>query len=269
MVNTVNKIRPLGQILLLVLVFVLWASGVASLLEASALRMNFLFLGAGLILFSLHYFRGKTWLVSSLEARMVEDEILTKLTEKYELEEKPELYVTRPLEGANAFTVSYSSAPAIFVTPEIWRSSNEILAPVIAHELAHLKNGDSLVNGFVTAFEKLIHGFGQVWMFLLFSGPLGWLALLFFWPLILVVQLWSHLTLIIYRPLATAMTRASELDADRLAARWTSPELVAESLKSIENYNRRWYSGLFRTDEPLISTHPSLDKRLINLEENT
>lgn len=175
--------------------------------------------------------------------------------------------MTKSLKAANAFTVSYAKEDAIFMTPEIRKADEEIMAPIVAHEMAHIKNGDSLMTGFISAFGQIIGGMSQLWLLLIFGGPVGWLILLFFWPFILAIQIWSYMTLIVYQALTAYLMRRREYVADRTAAEWTSPQQMIKALDALESYNKNWFKRMFSPREDPLATHPALKKRIQRLKE--
>ncbi len=262
--------RQWGLVLLLVGILAGWARGIGWILNADGLGVFVLFGLAGIGSYLVHYWRGARWMKRQFEARPVNLRVVDRLAKKAGLSRVPNVYVTRPMQGANAFTVSYADEDAIFVTPEIARARTELQAPILAHELAHIHHRDSLVVGFLSAFEQVIGNLSSLWVTLLVLGPLGWVLLLMVWPLLLLIQAWSVLTLMVYQPLARRLMCGREFLADRRAAEWTSPRHMAAALEQLEQYNRRGLAGLFGTDDHSpLSTHPPLEDRLANLRTAT
>ncbi len=264
-----SRPRHFALVLLIVAILALWSTGIALVLETAWHHVFIIFAGTCLTLFALHYFYGKKWLISRLDARPTNKPILKELVKRAKIEGDVNFYVTRSFENANAFAVSYSEEQTIFLTPEVWQADKKLLAPIVAHELAHVKNGDSLIAGFTSAFEKIIGRFSNLWFLLLMGGPLGWIILLFFWPLLLFVQLWSHVTLFVYRLLASPLRQKREFEADRLAASWTSPELTRRALKAVDSYNSHWLKDIFSNQGNPLSTHPPLKERIQRLKGMT
>ncbi|GEM_PF-5657060 len=264
-----SRPRHFVLILLIFAILALWAAGIALVLGAAWHQVFALFTAVGLTLFALHYFFGKKWLITRLNARPAKHSLLTELVDKANIMGKVSFYVTRSFETANAFAVTYSDEHAIFLTPEVWQADMRLLGPIVAHELAHVKNGDSLIAGFTSAFEQILSRFSKIWLAFLMGGPLGWIILLFFWPLLLFVQLWSHITLFIYRLLASPLMQGREFEADRMAAGWTSPEFTSQALKAIDSYNSHWLKNIFPLRENPLSTHPPLRERIQQLEQMT
>lgn len=243
-----------------------WSYGIGWILNADGFQVFVMFTLAGVVSYFVHYWNGAGWMKQQFQARPVRLRVVDQLAKKAGLTRTPNVYVTRPLQGANAFTVSYAREDAIFVTPEITRVRPELQAPILAHEMAHIHHRDSLVLGFISAFEQVIGNLSNLWLMLLMFGPIGWLLLLLVWPFLVLLQAWSVLTLAVYQPLAARLMRGREFLADRRAAQWTSPDHMAAALKQLERYNRRWLSDLFRTEpQSTLSTHPPLEKRLRRL----
>lgn len=262
--------RQWGLVLLLVGILAGWAWGIAWILNAHGARVFVLFVLVGIGSYLVHYWNGARWMKRQFGARPANLRVVDRLAKQAGLSRVPNVYVTRPMQGANAFTVSYADEDAIFVTPEIARARRELQAPILAHEVARIHHRDSQVLGFVSAFEQVIGNLGNLWVMLFFFGPLGWLLLLMVWPFLLLIQAWSVLTLAVYQPLARRLMRGREYLADRRAAEWTSPRHMAAALQKLEQYNRRGLAGLFQTDEHSpLSTHPPLEDRLANLRSAT
>ncbi len=261
--------RQLSIIVVLLLILAGWSTGIGWFLGIDWLT---LFLSMALavgISYVLHYREGADWLKHQLGARQARSRTIDQLYACSELKRKPNLYVTQPLSAANAFTVTYAEEDAVFVTPEIHKAPARLKAPILAHEMAHVAHNDSLIVGFVSAFEQMIGNLGRLWVLLFLSGPVGWLVLLLFWPFLLLVQFWSFLTLGLYQPIASTLLREREFRADEKAAEWTSPQAMKEALRGLENYNRQWIPTLFQRNEGPLSTHPPVRERLNRLDTLT
>lgn len=259
--------RQFGLVVLLLAIFAAWSAGLGWIFGVEWIPMFLSFVAGGALAYVMHYRQGSRWMARQLGAQPIQSAALDRLYRESGLSRKPSLYVTEPMTGANAFTISYAGEDAIFVTPEIYRARDHLKEPILAHELAHIHHNDSLLIGFVSAFEQMIGNLGRLWMLLLVSGLIGWVLLLFFWPFLLLVQVWSLITLIVYQPLAARLLREREFLADRTAARWTSTDRVKEALTKLEHYNRRWLPDLLNHQPGPLSTHPPLEDRLRRLEE--
>ncbi len=261
------KLRHFLLLNALLLILLIWSLGLSFFLGGPWKQFYLAFLIGGVILFIVHYFSGTHWLVTVLQTRRINSNLLEQLCLDAGLQKQPALYLLHQTGVANAFTVSFFGGDSIFITPEIWQSGGKISRPIFAHEIAHIKHGDSIINGFVYSFEQLIAGIGRLWMLFVFSGPSGWILLLFFWPLLLILHLWSRLTVILYKLFTLPLLRQAELAADQKAARWTSPAAAINALQTINNFNNR--DSFFAWKNQPFSTHPSFDERINNLRELT
>lgn len=260
-------IRQFGIIVLLLGILAGWSAGLSLIFNVDWIALFASLTVAGIVSYLFHYRSGSKWMARQLGAKPVKSRALERVYRRTDLSRKPRVYVTEPMSGANAFTVSYAQEDAIFVTPEIYRASGELQEPILAHELAHVQHNDSLIIGFVSVFEQMVSNISNLWILLLMGGLFGWILLLMFWPFILLVHGLSLITLVVYQPLSAALLRRREFQADRTAARWTSVKGMKRALKKLEHYNRRWLPGLLKQQEGPLSTHPPLEQRLRQLDK--
>lgn len=260
-------IRQLSTVLILFVILSGWAFGVSWFLDASWLVVFLSLVAGGSVVFGIHYYKGVGWMIKQMDARKVSSPALSTIAKKADLNTQPVLYITEPMDQANAFTVPHSSGTAIFITPKLANLAPSLLEPILAHELAHVKNGDSIVVGLISVFEQMIGNMGQLLTFLVFVGPLGWIVLFFFWPLLITLYAVSTVTLLIYQPIASKLMRQREFQADYLAAKWTSVRRMKKALKTIDRYNKGVFDRLFRKTPRSSSTHPSLNQRLRHLDQ--
>lgn len=192
----------------------------------------------------------------------------------------PALYVV-PTPAANAFATGRDpNHAAVAVTEGIVQLlTPEELEGVIAHELSHVRNRDTLTQAVAATIAGAISYLGQVaqWGFVFGgtgdrrdragSNPLGALLLIFLAPIAAsVIQL--------------AISRTREYEADAGAARLTGkPRALANALMRLDSEGRQLpmdsnpafepllisnpFSGQFLAS--LFSTHPSTESRIDNL----
>jgi heat shock protein HtpX len=188
----------------------------------------------------------------------------------------PRLYVV-PSMGANAFATGRDPQhAAVAVTQGIVNllPADELEA-VIAHELTHIKNRDTLTQAVAATVAGAISYLAQVMQFgMMFGGsrdrqgnPLGALFAIILAPLAAsVIQM--------------AISRTREFEADAGAARLTgNPRALARALQRLEAGARQMpmqanpsfeplliinpFSGQFLSN--LFATHPSTEARIQNL----
>lgn len=189
----------------------------------------------------------------------------------------PKLYVI-PSQGANAFATGRDPQhAAVAVTQGIVNLlSDEELEGVIAHELSHIRNRDTLTQAVAATIAGAISFMAQMLQYSLWFGggrdrqggnPLGALLAIFLAPVAAtVVQM--------------AISRTREFEADAGAARLTAnPRALSSALQKLDATARQIplqanpafsplliinsVSGQFLGN--LFSTHPSTQARIQNL----
>ncbi len=190
----------------------------------------------------------------------------------------PRLFVV-PTPGANAFATGRDPEhAAVAVTQGIVNMlPPDELEAVIAHELSHVKNRDTLTQAVAATVAAAISYLAQILQFgLMFGGgsrdrqgsnPLALLATVILAPLAATV-------------IQMAISRTREFEADAGAARLTSnPRALARALQRLEAGARQMpmqsnpafeplliinpFSGQFLSN--LFATHPSTEARIENL----
>lgn len=190
----------------------------------------------------------------------------------------PEVYVIRN-DQPNAFATGRSpDRAAVAVTTGLMRSlSREEIAAVVAHELAHIRNRDTLIMTVTATFAGAISMLANFAFF--FGGrrdnPLGLVGVLL---------------MMILAPLAAglvqmAISRAREYEADRIGAEICgNPMWLASALQRIQglasridNHSAERNPGtahMFIINplhahgyDHLFSTHPSTEKRVAALRD--
>jgi heat shock protein HtpX len=190
----------------------------------------------------------------------------------------PRLYVV-PSSGANAFATGRDpNHAAVAVTQGIVQLlPPDELEAVIAHELSHVKNRDTLTQAVAATVAGGISYLAQVMQFgMMFGGmsrdrqggnPIGALVAIILAPMAATV-------------IQMAISRTREFEADAGAARLTgNPRALARALQRLEAGARQMpmqanpafeplliinpFSGQFLSN--LFATHPSTEARIQNL----
>jgi heat shock protein HtpX len=140
------------------------------------------------------------------------------------------------------------------------------LAAIIAHEIAHLKVGDSVcsisaitmlsVPLFSERFPRLINVIG------VFFKPAKLLHLLSL-PLLPAYWLFNYLFLPLWNPLIILIGRRAEFRADALAAKWVGKKKVISLLEYLEKNNVEQDGNMWGR---LYESHPFTIYRLDNVD---
>ncbi len=193
----------------------------------------------------------------------------------------PRVYIMQaPQPNAFATGRNPENAAVAASTGLLETLTKEEIAGVMAHELAHIKNRDTLTMAVAATIGGAISMFAQYMQFsMIFGGgrdrgPLGWLG---------------TLAAIILAPLAAmlvqmAISRSREYQADRLGAQIAgNPLWLASALRKIQNSARHIVhrraeqvpaaAHMFiinplngRGFDNLFSTHPNTENRITELE---
>ncbi len=207
-------------------------------------------------------------------------EMVKRLCDRAELP-MPALYII-PNPGANAFATGRDpNHAAVAVTQGITQLLPEDeLEAVIAHELSHVRNRDTLTQAVAATVAGAISWLAQIMQYsLMFGGvggsrdrqnggnPIGALLAIFLAPVAAsVIQM--------------AISRTREFEADAGSARLTgNPRALARALQRLETSARQLPLNANPAFEPLLiinaipkqflsglfSTHPSTEARIANL----
>lgn len=200
-------------------------------------------------------------------------QLVDELAQEAQLPTTPVLYLARGAQP-NAFAMGRAEESFIGVTSGLLHQLDlRQMRGVLAHEVAHIKNGDlwvmSLAEG-MTRLVSFLSFFGVIGLllmgpFLLVSGqpfPLLIFALMLVAP--------NAMRLMLY-----ALSRTREFEADRQAAILTNDPLgLASALQRIEQGSQPWWEKLFWTpreyresQEPdPLRTHPQTEERVERLQ---
>lgn len=183
---------------------------------------------------------------------------------------KPELAVY-PSDTPNAFALSLGGDEHyVAVSTGLLRLLNlDEIRGVLAHEVAHVRNSDSLISLsaglFVQATSTMATVFGFLLLFLAFSGYVIAGVL----ETALIVVFAPHLAQMLHAGLMRTRERQADRDASMLTG---EPRALASALAKLERYNR-YLAGIYRrfrfiytteTDagSRWLSTHPSTEERI-------
>ncbi|MGM0985245.1 MAG: zinc metalloprotease HtpX [Pseudomonadota bacterium] len=194
--------------------------------------------------------------------------LLDTLYQRAGLTQPPQLFYA-PSPELNAFAVGTRHDGGIAVTDGLMRTLTlRQLAGVLAHEVSHLRHGDTRVMSMAAAMTRL-----TLWLTTVLQ-----ISLLLMLPMILAgdVRLpWSLLLVVAFAPtlstlLQLALSRNREYTADLDAVSLTGdPEGLASALNVLEHYQGRWLATLFGRHPPAgldwLRTHPPTDERVRRL----
>ncbi|WP_181685966.1 M48 family metalloprotease [Halorhabdus salina] len=194
-----------------------------------------------------------------------------RISEEMGFDEPPRLLVAE-MDAPNAFAVGRKGNGTVVVSPALLEllDFDEAIG-VVAHELAHLKNRDSVIMVVGESISSIV-GWG---VFLLGALSDSLIVSIFAWILGTIAKLFVMIFVL-------ALSRYREFAADRDAARTTGEaQPLAEALRKIdthiaehppENATAAHVSALCIAPQDrgllatLFSTHPSTDRRVEQLE---
>lgn len=195
--------------------------------------------------------------------------ILCEICKRTPLQPPPQLHFIAS-ELALIFSVGRGKNAAIALSAGILRLlSLRDLYGVLAHEVSHIKNGDTLVMSLADVASRVTSA-------LSFAAQILVIVNL---PLILVGSVhfpWLPLLLMLLAPtlsglLQLALSRTREYSADLQGAIVTGdPQGLAAALEKIEEYQARQITRLIgpHRDQPsLLRTHPATPERIRRLQE--
>ncbi len=190
------------------------------------------------------------------------------LAERAGLPRPPTLYyVASP--APNAFATGHGADAAVAVTDGILRRlTGRQLVGVLAHEISHVRAGDTRIMNLSDAIARLTHALSYSGMLLLpLSLPLTLAG--YYRPLL------AGLALVVLPPLTTllqlALSRSREYDADLEGAALTGdPEGLASALEALERGGATIWERVLvprrRSPDPaLLRSHPPTAERVRRL----
>jgi heat shock protein HtpX len=259
-----------------------------STLTAILLAVGFLFagiLGMTIALVSafainiFSYWYSDRIVLKLYRAQLTDDEGLNEMVENIAREAripKPRIYII-PSDVPNAFATGRNPEnAAVAVTQGLTSLSRSEMEAVIAHEITHIKNRDTLIQTLAATI----------------AGAISYLAMIGYWSLFMSDRRDSGsmvlgvILIAIFAPLAAtlvklAISRRREYAADHGSALITKrPAALASALRKITDISSRrpmhgssatshlWIVNPFRQDwfTGLFSTHPPVSRRIAKLE---
>lgn len=206
---------------------------------------------------------------------------LTKITERLAMEAKipmPKLYIipTKP-DIMNAFATGRDPAhSAVAVTRGLLTLEDDEIEAVVAHEIGHIRNRDTLVSTVAAVLAGAISYLAQIGYWSLFMGSrreqgniIGLLLIMIFAPLAAIL-------------IKLAITRAREYGADYMGVVISKkPKSLVNALTKISSSTREsflhgpsatshlWIVNPFHKDwfTTLFSTHPPIKERIKRINE--
>jgi heat shock protein HtpX len=269
-----HRVRNLAQELLLFLGMAA-VLGVAAWLLAGTAGLVWALVTV-LVLATLRPRVPTAWVLSLYAARPIPyaaaphvHDLVDVLCERAELEVRPALfYVASP--QVNAFVVGRQQDAALALTDGLLRRlDGRELAGVVAHEVSHLRNGDTAVMSLSDLVGRLSQWMSWVglWSGLL-TLPLA-VTRESLVPLLVSVVLVA--VPMVVTLLQLAVSRSREYDADLDAVSLTGdPEGLARALVVLENADGRIWERILVGRAPgpdplLLRTHPPTDERVRRL----
>ena len=198
-------------------------------------------------------------------------ELFRGLVGRAQLPQEPVLYYV-PSRQLNAFAVGSERHAAVAVTDGLLRMMSEReLAGIFAHELSHLRFGDTQLMALGQVFSRMTAAMSQIGQFLLIlSLPAALMGAPFISFGGLLVLLLAPLACTL---LQLALSRSREFNADLGAIEITrDPMGLASALEKLERAQRSsWLARLFgayRALEPnVLRTHPVTEERIERLRQ--
>ena len=196
--------------------------------------------------------------------------MVDELTERAGLHHRPELYYV-PSQVPNCFCVGHGRDAVLAVTDGLLRTlTRRELAGVLAHELSHLRAGDTRVMSLTDVISRVTQGLallGMVGFLVALPLALGGDPRLFLLCAVLVALP------VVVTLLQLALSRSREFDADLAAARLTGdPEGLAAALEVLDARTGRIWERILLPrgalpDPLLLRTHPLTSDRTRRLRE--
>jgi heat shock protein HtpX len=194
-------------------------------------------------------------------------QVIRQLASKADLPAVPRLHYV-PSSMLNAFAVGTPEDSAIAVTDGLLRGmSIRQITGILAHETAHIVNGDLRVMGLADVLNRITS----------FMSALGLIGV----PIVFGTGVdvpYVGLFMLIFAPtigglLQLGLSRAREYDADLDGVTLTGdPEGLASALRALEQRQRGIWEGMFlpgsSVPQPsLLRTHPRTEDRIARLRD--
>jgi len=228
----------------------------------------------------LSYWYSDRIVIRIYQAKPTDNRKLNDMVDRLSVEAKipkPRVYLV-PNDVPNAFATGRNPQKAVVaVTEGLMNLDDDEIEGVLAHEIAHIRNNDTMISAVAATIAGAISYIAQIgyWSMFLGSGRRGEGSVL---GLILII---------IFAPLAAvlvklAISRVEEYKADFTGATLTKkPGSLASALKKISEIAREnpmkgsaatshmWIVNPFKSDwfTGLFSTHPPVARRVKRLED--
>ncbi len=244
--------------------------------------MTILFLGIGIVMNWVSYFYSDKIVLKMYKARVVTPAEAPQLHQMVDTLcartglPKPKVAIV-PTEVPNAFATGRNPKNAVVaVTEGILRAlSYEELEGVVAHELGHVKNRDTLVSTVAASIAGAIGMLANIGQWGLFFGGGGSDEEGGGNPFVLIIMM--ILAPIVAMVVQMAISRTREFGADRFAVESTgNPDAMANALRRIQNFAQSYKMPAAQGTQhmfiinplsgggmsQLFSTHPPTEKRI-------
>ncbi len=224
----------------------------------------------------INHYRNSSSFLKFLQARPISPHlypelynVLHRISMRAELSSLPRLYYI-PSKMMNAFVTGREQDASIVLTDSLLRNLNtREIAGILGHEVAHIKNGDSIVMGLADTLFRLVYLFSFVFQLLiLLSVP----VLLYtdisikIFPVLLIT-----LAPLLCMTLLLALSRTREYEADRMGVKLAGDVYgLISALEKLERYHKGLLSRLFVmpwkiSQLVMFRTHPPTSKRIDRL----
>lgn len=189
---------------------------------------------------------------------------VSTLSKRAGLKRTPQLYYV-PSSLANAFATGHGNDTAIAVTDGIVRKlSQRQLVGVLAHEVSHIRSGDTRIMNLSDVIARLTHGLSYFGMGIVFLS----LPLMFAGdPRPLIAGFALAVLPVVTTLLQLQLSRSREYDADLAGVALTGdPEGLASALEALEYAETSIWERLMvprrRSPDPTIfRSHPPTEER--------
>lgn len=198
-------------------------------------------------------------------------EMVDVLTVRAGLDRRPGLfYIPSPLP--NAFVVGHQRHAALAVTDGLLQLLDQRqMAGVVAHELSHLRNGDTSTMNVSDVVAGLAHWMGRIGLWSILVTVPSAIIRSSLLPVVLSLLLLVVPILVTFTQLA--LFRSWEYEADLAAAGLTGdPEGLARALIALESSDARAWERILTSPSPgpdplLLQTHPPTEQRIRRLRQ--
>jgi len=197
--------------------------------------------------------------------------IVQALSRRAGLEAMPQVYII-PSRMMNAFATGHSGHASMAVTTGMLeRLNTRELAAVLAHEIAHIRNGDLWTMSIADMLSRIT----------LFMSHFAIILVAIYLPFALTGQVdipWLVVLVLYFAPtisslMQLALSRAREYDADHVGAQLSGdPEGLASALMKLERYQGQFWENIFMPGRnnpapSVLRSHPKTEDRIARLRE--